>query len=152
MAEQVNATLHKQELAACVLPLGSGEEPRVQVVITDLEMFCAKGVNIWKCRKSDTTRCVDILIIAKGCFGPLSCAEIFILKVQQRHRRTGGPGESNAMFWNGHSKQPSATATSSRRQQQRTGCYSSLTDSNKIRFTNTSCTAHNDLDLIQTNI
>lgn len=46
MAEQVNATLHKQELAACVLPLGSGEEPRVQVVITDLEMFCAKGVNI----------------------------------------------------------------------------------------------------------
>ena len=43
MAEQVNATLHKQELALRVPPFGNREEQRVQVVIMDLEMFCADG-------------------------------------------------------------------------------------------------------------
>lgn len=43
MAEQVNATLHKQELVPHVLLFGNREEQRVQVVIMDLEMFCADG-------------------------------------------------------------------------------------------------------------
>lgn len=43
MAEQVNATLHKQALAPLVLLFGNREEQRVQVVIMDFEMFCAEG-------------------------------------------------------------------------------------------------------------
>lgn len=43
MAEQVNATLHKQELAPHVPLFGNREEQRVQVVIMDLETFCAEG-------------------------------------------------------------------------------------------------------------
>lgn len=43
MAEQVNATLHKQELVPHVPLFGNSEEQRVQVVILDLEICCAEG-------------------------------------------------------------------------------------------------------------
>lgn len=43
MAEQVNATLHKQGLVPRVRLFGNQEEQRVQVVIMDLEMFRADG-------------------------------------------------------------------------------------------------------------
>lgn len=43
MAEQVNATLHKQVLVRHVPLFAKREEQRVQVVIMDLEMFCADG-------------------------------------------------------------------------------------------------------------
>lgn len=42
-------------------------------------VLCSR-VNIWKCRKSDTVRCVDILIKAKGCFGPLSSVKKCMLE------------------------------------------------------------------------
>lgn len=43
MAEQVNVTLHKQELAPHIPLVGNREEQRVQVVIMDLKMFSADG-------------------------------------------------------------------------------------------------------------
>ena len=59
-----------------------------------------RRVNIWKCRKCDTMPCVDILIKAKGCFGPLSSVENLILGEKYQCQGIRGRGKSNIMFWN----------------------------------------------------
>lgn len=99
MAEHINVTVHKQELVV----------PRTVVWKQGAESSSGhygswnasyRWVNIWKCRKPDTRLYVDILIKAKGCFGPLSSVKTFILGAKYQCHDIRGLGKSNIMFCN----------------------------------------------------
>lgn len=66
-----------------------------------------RWVNIWECRKCDTMQRADILIKAKGCFGPLSSAENFILGAKYQCQDIRGLSKSDIMFCNIACKQHS---------------------------------------------
>lgn len=88
-----------------------------------------KQVNIWKCRKSVTRPCVDILIKAKSCFGPLSSVKNFILGAKYHWKDIRGPGKSNIMFCNSATANSTCCTTRSSQHRFRRDEWDFMTDS-----------------------
>lgn len=99
MAEHINVTVHKQELVLqrTVVWKQGAESSSGHYGSWNASY---RWVNIWKCQKSDTRLYVDILIKAKGCFGPLSSVKTFILGAKYQCHDIRGLGKSNIMFCN----------------------------------------------------
>lgn len=66
MAEQVNVTVHKQELLASTV----WKQERIPVLIMDLQMFCADEQKLKRREMSDTIQ-HTLTDSARGCFKAL---------------------------------------------------------------------------------